>query len=99
LDMPRLSGKEAEILRLLISHGEMYGLEMVSASSLLKPGTVYVTLMRMGEKGYVESREESYPPANRPPRKLFKATGQGVRLYQALEAARAVYVGGVAWVT
>jgi len=99
MEIPRLSGKEAEILRLLTTNGEMYGLEMVTASQELKRGTVYVTLMRMAEKGFVESREEESPPPNRPPRKLFRATGQGVRVYRAMEAASRVYGGGVAWQT
>jgi PadR family transcriptional regulator, regulatory protein PadR len=99
LDIPRLSGKEAEILRLLVANGEMYGLEMVGASQTLKRGTIYVTLMRMAEKGYVESREEESPPPDRPARRLYKATGHGVRVYRAMEAARHAYAGGAAWAT
>ena len=29
-DTPRLSGVEAEVLRLLIEHGELYGLQMLA---------------------------------------------------------------------
>ena len=44
----RLSAKEELILDMLISEGQMYGLEMVRASdNQLKRGTVYVTLGRM----------------------------------------------------
>lgn len=99
MDFPRLSGKEAEILRLLIVHGEMYGLQMVSASAELKRGTIYVTLMRMGEKGYVESQEEESPPPDRPARRLFKVTGHGLRAYRALEAGQRAFTGGAAWAT
>lgn len=99
MEIPRLSGKEAEILRLLMTNGEMYGLEMVGASQTLKRGTIYVTLMRMAEKGYVESCEETSPPPDRPARKLYKATGHGVRVYRAMEAASRVYAGGAAWAT
>ncbi len=99
MDVPRLSGKEAEILRLLIANGEMYGLQMVNASSELKRGTIYVTLMRMAEKGYVESRDEESPAPDRPARKLFKATGLGMRAYRAMEAAQRAFAGGAAWAT
>ena len=58
-EFPKLSSKEFKILQLLIFSGEMFGLEMLEASEgELKRGTIYVTLQRMGDKGYVESREE-----------------------------------------
>ncbi|MBP7779480.1 MAG: PadR family transcriptional regulator [Acidobacteria bacterium] len=77
--IPRLSPKEAEILRLLIANGEMYGLELVAASDLLKPGTIYVTLGRMADKGFVESRTEKLEGQSGLPRRLFKPTGEGSR--------------------
>lgn len=96
--IPRLSAKEAEVLRLLIANGEMYGLEMVQRSDILKRGTVYVTLSRMGDKGYVESRLEDVEPGDGPPRRLYTATGLGVRAYRAMELAARVFSGGeVAW--
>ena len=52
-----LSPKESLIIGLLAERGEMYGLELVAASDQeLKRGTVYVTLARMEEKGYVVAR-------------------------------------------
>ena len=57
-EIPKLSKKEAVILDLLVNQGSMYGLEMIRASDELKRGTVYVTLGRMAEKGYVESNLE-----------------------------------------
>src|SRR5687767_470787 len=55
--LPRLSPKELLILELLVGHDDMYGLAMVTASRRrLKRGTVYVTLGRMEEKGYIASR-------------------------------------------
>ncbi|RUW80448.1 PadR family transcriptional regulator [Mesorhizobium sp. M2A.F.Ca.ET.067.02.1.1] len=54
--VPRISRVEFEILSLLRSK-EMYGLELVKESNMLKRGTVYVTLERMSDKGYVRSRE------------------------------------------
>jgi PadR family transcriptional regulator PadR len=85
---PRLSGKEAVVLELL-HDGEQYGLEIVRASSgRLKRGTVYTTLNRMQQKGYVESRREE-KPAHVPgiPRRLFRATPYGLRVLAAHELA------------
>ncbi len=83
-EFPKLSRKEYKILELLIAGGEMFGLEMVEASDGELPrGTVYVTLQRMGDKGYVESREEprSFPEIGIPRRK-YSATGLGERVFQ-----------------
>lgn len=89
MDIPRLSPKETLILELLIAKGEMYGLELVGAApGKIKRGTVYVTLERMAEKGYVESRQ--VPPeegAGGLPRRLFHVTGHGRRVLQAWELA------------
>src|SRR5688572_10325448 len=95
MDIPRLSAKEAEILRLLIANGEMYGLELVKSSETLKRGTVYVTLSRMGDKGYVESRQEEVQEGDGPPKRLYTATGHGVRVLRAWETARTTLEG--AW--
>jgi DNA-binding PadR family transcriptional regulator len=98
MDIPRLSAKEAEVLRLLIANGEMYGLEMVQRSDVLKRGTVYVTLSRMGDKGYVDSRLEDVSPGDGPARRLYQVTGLGVRAYRAMEQAARVFAGGeIAW--
>jgi PadR family transcriptional regulator, regulatory protein PadR len=91
MQIPRLSAKETEILRLLISNGEMYGLGLVAASGNLKRGTVYVTLDRMAEKGYVESRQEQRPSLGGPPRRLFRTTGYGLRVFNAWETARTTF--------
>lgn len=96
---PKLSSKEYEVLRLLVAQGEMYGLELVESSGgALSRGTVYVTLSRMNDKGYVESRSEPSPPGDRAPRRLFKATGLGVSAYRAAEAgSRAFALSEGAW--
>ena len=85
---PRLSGKEAVVLELL-HDGEQYGLEIVRLSEgRLKRGTVYTTLNRMQQKGYVQSRSEE-KPAHVPgiPRRLFRATPYGLRVLAAHELA------------
>jgi DNA-binding PadR family transcriptional regulator len=99
MEIPRLSAKEAEILRLLIANREMYGLELVNASESLKRGTVYVTLGRMAEKGFVQSRQAAPSDGSGPPKRVYKATGHGARVFHAYETAAAVFGGGMAWAT
>jgi DNA-binding PadR family transcriptional regulator len=85
--MHKLSSKEAVILGLLVSAGPMYGLELVGASGgALKRGTVYVTLGRMEDKGYVRSRHPR-PAAgvSGMPRPIYLPTPLGVRVFKAWE--------------
>jgi DNA-binding PadR family transcriptional regulator len=89
-NIPRLSPVEAEILRLLIANGEMYGLELVAASDALKRGTIYVTLGRMADKGWLTSKAVKSKHDPGLPRRVFRPTGDGARLYRAWEAANAV---------
>ena len=98
-EFPRLSRKETAILALLIGKGEMFGLEMVEASEgELKRGTIYVTLQRMGDKGYIESREE---PRSLPeigiPRRKYLATGLGEKVYQTNVKAHEFFNSELAW--
>jgi DNA-binding PadR family transcriptional regulator len=80
-----LSSKENLILQLLVRRQEMYGLELVAASKRrLKRGTVYVTLGRMEEKGYITSRLEDAPPgAGGLPRRVYQPTALGRRVLAA----------------
>ena len=80
-----LSPKESLILQLLIGGKEMYGLELVAASRRrLKRGTVYVTLGRMEEKGYVTSSLEDAPAeAGGLPRRVYRPTALGRRVLTA----------------
>jgi PadR family transcriptional regulator, regulatory protein PadR len=88
MDFPRLSATERLILDLLVEE-ERFGLALVQASAgALKRGTVYVTLQRMQEKRYVESRIEPLPPgAIGLPRRIYKASPYGTRLLTAWRAA------------
>src|SRR5436190_6783268 len=83
--VPRLSPKEAVILELLVHTREMYGLELVAASrKRLKRGTVYVTLGRMEEKGYIQSRVAPAPSADGGlPRRMYAPTAFGRRVLAA----------------
>ncbi len=78
---------------LVATHQEMYGLELVERShGELKPGTIYVTLGRLQEKGYINSRREDEKPGVATPRRLYKPTGLGAKVFNALASA-----GGRAW--
>lgn len=85
LSVPSLPPKEALILDLLAGAREMYGLQLVAASRRrLKRGTVYVTLGRMEEKGFITSWLEDAPPeAGGLPRRIYQATSLGRRMLAA----------------
>ena len=72
--IPRMSTTERLILDLL-RESELFGLQLVDRSEgALKRGTVYVTLGRMQEKGYVESGKDPRV-SNSPPRWLAPKGG------------------------
>ena len=85
--IPTLPPKEALILELLVGESEMYGLQLVAASKRrLKRGTVYVTLGRMEEKGFITSRLEDAPPESGGlPRRIYEPTPFGRRVLDAYE--------------
>ncbi len=77
--------KEFQILELLITGGEMFGLQLVRlVPGKLAVGTVYITLQRMERKGFVSSRlvEDT---AGGPARRLYRSTGLGYRMFTALQ--------------
>jgi DNA-binding PadR family transcriptional regulator len=85
MNIPRVSRKEFVVLGLLLTRGEMFGLQLSEAvPDLLARGTVYVTLQRMAVKGLVTSRAAP-DPAGGPARRMYRATGRGYRLYTALK--------------
>lgn len=86
----RLSRVEYEILSHLRGR-EMYGLELVRESAMLKRGTVYVTLDRMTDKGLVTSRAEKIETQSGLPRRIYGITGAGQRAFAAHSAARAAF--------
>jgi DNA-binding PadR family transcriptional regulator len=92
---PRLpSTKELIILDMLAGKKDMYGLEMVQASGgKLARGTIYVTLMRMDDKGYVISRQVKEENVSGMPKRVFSITGLGQRALAAARSAQAVFGG------
>ena len=79
-----VSPKELLVLELL-RHQKLYGLQLVAASNRrLKRGTVYVTLGRMEEKGFITSRLESAAPDEGGlPRRIYQTTAFGRRVLSA----------------
>ena len=92
MKIPKLSNKEAIILELLISKGAMYGLQMVNTTLNLKKGTIYTTLNRMREKGYIESK---FIPDRRrfQLRRGFTATQLGKRVFHVWRLAGNLFAG------
>ena len=82
-------------MQLLINHGELFGQELVNRSDgRLGRGTVYVTLDRLEDKGFIASRQEDrHPGAIGLPRRMYKVTGLGQRVFEALELGRAHMAG------
>jgi PadR family transcriptional regulator, regulatory protein PadR len=63
-----------------------YGYELCQALDL-KAGSMYPILMRLADRGLLETTWESDPPAGRPPRHLYRLTGPGRTLAGELAAA------------
>jgi PadR family transcriptional regulator, regulatory protein PadR len=77
--MMAASALEHLVLELLVSRGPTYGLDLVSESNgRLKRGSVYVTLGRMEQKGFVTSRLDERP-GDGPSRRLYDLTALGKR--------------------
>lgn len=93
-DSPSLSPKEFLILQMLVANGEQYGLQMVRASEgQLKRGTIYVTLNRMEDKGFITSYKEDRPPDQAGmARRRYRITGLGEYVHR--ERGRAPVAGG-----
>jgi PadR family transcriptional regulator, regulatory protein PadR len=93
-DLPSLSKKEFIIMSMLVGAPRpLYGLQMVDQSQgELKRASIYVTLKRLQDKGYITSEREAQQPGIAQPRRLYKASGLGVKVFRALES-----VGGKAW--
>jgi DNA-binding PadR family transcriptional regulator len=84
-----LSKTEAMILQIMSDNGfkERYGLELLKLSDgKIKRGTIYTTLQRMEDKGFVTSRHAEKPDdVSGIRKKLYEVTGTGQRALQAYE--------------
>jgi DNA-binding PadR family transcriptional regulator len=81
------SDKELLILGLLRDEpAGMYGLELVAASNgALKRGTVYVTLTRMEDKGFIRSRLPKKAEHAGLPRPHYAIAAPGLRCLEAAQ--------------
>jgi PadR family transcriptional regulator, regulatory protein PadR len=61
-----------------------YGYELCRQLGI-KPGSMYPILMRLSDRGWLETSWETDPPGGRPPRHLYRLTGEGLAF--AREAA------------
>jgi DNA-binding PadR family transcriptional regulator len=79
------------VLELLAGEDQQYGLQLVAASrGHLKKGTVYVTLGRMEDKGYIVSTLDDPPVgAGGLPRRLYSTTALGRRMLASWTSGRA----------
>ena len=90
--MPQLAETELLILSLL-QEGEQFPLRLADRSGgSLKRGTVYITLQRMQNKGYVESQvEPAIAGATGRPRRWYRPSAYGRQVFAAWQlAARAL---------
>lgn len=62
-----------------------YGYDLCLQTGL-QAGSMYPILMRLADRGWLETSWEKEPPAGRPPRHLYRLTESG--LVQAMELAR-----------
>jgi DNA-binding PadR family transcriptional regulator len=69
-----------------------YGYELCRQLDL-KPGSLYPILVRLADRGLLETSWESDAPAGRPPRHLYRLTGSGRALATELATAPATFVG------
>ncbi len=55
------TGKRLRILQLLVQHGTMTGRQLLDADKNLPSGTIYTTLRRLEDDGFVTSRQDKTP--------------------------------------
>jgi PadR family transcriptional regulator, regulatory protein PadR len=63
-----------------------YGYELCQQLDL-KPGSLYPILVRLADRGLLETTWETKAPGGRPPRHLYRLTGSGRALATELAAA------------
>jgi DNA-binding PadR family transcriptional regulator len=78
------------VLEALAGHSPkwLYGLEL-SERTGLKSGSLYPILIRLADRGLLESRWIEPSAAGRPPRHAYRILPEGLRALAAAEQARA----------
>jgi DNA-binding PadR family transcriptional regulator len=94
----RLSMQAVELLAVLLEDPatEHYGLDLCRRLDLMS-GTVYPLLRRFEESGWTTSRMEDVDPveAGRPPRRLYRLTGDGETVARSERQRLARTIGAV----
>ncbi len=88
--VPRHRRPSAQTVAVLLALAEdptawRYGYELCQLLDL-KAGSMYPILMRLADRGLLETRWEDEPPPGRPPRHLYRLTGPGTELAGVLAA-------------
>lgn len=85
----RRSPQTLEVLTQLLSASTewMYGYE-ISRKTGLQSGTLYPILMRLAERGLLETRWENVEPG-KPPRHMYRLTANGLQFAKELLPRRA----------
>ncbi len=65
-----------------------YGYDLCQQTGL-KAGSMYPILMRLADRGFLETSWESEVSAGRPPRHLYRLTDAGLELVSELAATKA----------
>ena len=101
--MPKeLPNQREEILLLILTHGEKYGRELRDlfherTKREMPLGSLYTTLDRMEDKGFVAARMgESNPERGGNRRKFYKITAPGLKALNELRQITAEPKGGLA---
>ena len=92
------SPQAAAVLRQLASAAPgawHYGYELCRSTDL-KAGSMYPILMRLADRGHLETKWESDPPAGRPARHLYRLTAAGRRTVAELSEEQVVASGASA---
>jgi len=84
----RHSPQTLQVLDFFLSNpkGWKHGYDINQSTGLMS-GTLYPILMRMAERGLLETCWET-PEGGRPPRHLYRFTPEGLRYARELKAAR-----------
>ncbi len=87
----RVSPQTAAVLRALAERGSdwSHGYDLCIRLGL-KAGTIYPILMRLADRGQVETEWEQDPPRGRPPRHLYRLSPAGAELVAEIRAERSV---------
>jgi PadR family transcriptional regulator PadR len=93
MSMTRIRRPSAQTTAVLLALAEdparwRYGYDL-SQQLGLKAGSMYPILIRLADRGLLETAWERDPPPGRPPRHLYRLTGPGRSMATELAATRA----------